>query len=125
MNIFGISIDSCYAHVRLINVREISFSLLSDTDGPYQGSWSLPTMSRTPPRRPETCAGHRKSRHIIRYLWQTDTANTQITLDELHNIVWRLNPLTEASESLYQTRTLYFALLILSTEHLLEVMYKV
>ena len=28
--------------------------------------------------------------HTIRYLWQTDTANTQITLDELHNTVRRL-----------------------------------
>ena len=90
MNVFDISTNSCYAHIRLINIRDINFPLLSDTDGPYQESWDLPTTNRIPPGRPETCAGHVNSGHTIRDLWQTDNVNTQITLDELHNTIRRL-----------------------------------
>lgn len=88
VDVFGISLDSCYAHERFINEYEIHFPLLSDTIGRVTDAYGLAY---------DEWDGHEgvskralvtiDETQTVRYVWQTDDAYDQPSIDELQEAV--------------------------------------
>lgn len=91
IDIFGISLDGCYAHQQFIRKYDLSFPLLSDTKGRVTERYgygydefehhegvskrALVTIDDT---------------NVVRYQWQTDNAYQNPDLDDLRETVLTL-----------------------------------
>lgn len=98
VDVFGISRDSCYAHKRFIQEYDLSFPLLSDTEGEITEQFDLlydewEHHSAIPKRALVTL----DSSHSIRYKWHTEDAYNSPNIDELEESVLSLAD-TQASD---------------------------
>ncbi|GAA0524669.1 Peroxiredoxin [Halorubrum aquaticum] len=91
VEVFGISRDSCYAHKRFIQKYDLSFPLLSDTEGEVIKEFDLmydewEHHTGVPKRALVTL----NESHDICYKWQTEDAYNSPNMDELEQSVLSL-----------------------------------
>jgi peroxiredoxin len=96
VDVFGISLDSCYAHKRFIREYDLPFPLVSDTTGPVTKQYGLTYdeweyHQGVPQRALITVDDSQR----VRYKWHTADAYQSPSLDELH----------QTAESLAETAT--------------------
>ncbi|WP_435074312.1 redoxin domain-containing protein [Halorubrum sp. HHNYT27] len=91
VDVFGISRDSCYAHKRFIKQYDLSFPLLSDTEGEVIRKFDLVydewEHHRGVPKRALVTLDES---HEVRYRWQTEDAYNSPDMDELEQTVLSL-----------------------------------
>lgn len=91
VDVFGISLDSCYAHKRFIQENDLPFPLLSDTVGEITERYGLAydewENHKGVPKRALVTVD--KS-NTVRYTWVTENAYNNPSLDELHQTVTML-----------------------------------
>lgn len=91
VTVFGVSLDSCYAHKRFIQEYNFSFPLLSDTKGRVTEEYGLAYDELEDhegvPKRALVTVDESQT---VRYTWKTEDAYEQPTLDELHRTVTSL-----------------------------------
>jgi peroxiredoxin len=85
VDVFGISLDTCYAHRRFIQEYELPFPLLSDTKGRITEQFGLAYdewehHEGVPKRALVTI----DDSNTVQYLWHTEYAYDSPSLDELH-----------------------------------------
>jgi peroxiredoxin len=91
LDVFGISLDSCYAHQRFIQEYDLPFPLLSDTVGRVTEQYGLDYdkwehHEGVPKRALVTI----DDSNTVQYLWHTDDAYDSPSLQELHQTVLSL-----------------------------------
>jgi peroxiredoxin len=91
VDVFGISLDSCYAHQKFIQEYELPFPLLSDTTGRITEQYGLAYdewehHEGVPKRALVTI----DDSNTVQYLWHTEDAYNSPSLDELHQTVLSL-----------------------------------
>lgn len=91
VDVFGISLDACYAHKRFIEEYDLPFPLLSDTTGHVTEQYGLDydewEYHKGVPKRALLTIDE-DSR--VRYKWQTEDAYESPSLEELHQTVLSL-----------------------------------
>lgn len=91
VDVFGVSLDSCYAHMRFIEEYDIPFPLLSDTTGTVTERYGLAydewEHHEGVPKRALLTIDETRS---IRYKWLTESAYESPSYDELHQTVLSL-----------------------------------
>lgn len=91
VDVFGISLDSCYAHQKFIQEYDLPFPLLSDSKGRVTEQYGLAydewEHHRGVPKRALVTVD---ASDTVRYLWQTDDAYDSPSLGELHQTVLSL-----------------------------------
>jgi len=88
VDVFGISLDACYAHKRFIKEYDIPFPLLSDPKGRVTEQLGLAyeeweSHEGVPKRAIVTI----DDSQTVRYVWSTEDAYESPSLDELHEAV--------------------------------------
>lgn len=88
VDVVGVSLDSCYAHKRFIEQYDLPFPLLSDTTGQVTEQYGLAYDEwehhvGVPKRALVTVDDSR----TVRYVWVTENAYENPSLDELHDTV--------------------------------------
>lgn len=91
VDVFGISLDSCYAHKRFIQEHDLPFPLLSDTTGRVTEQYGLAYdewehHEGVPKRALLTIDDSQQ----VRYKWYTEDAYQSPSFDELHQTVTAL-----------------------------------
>ncbi|WP_424015941.1 redoxin domain-containing protein [Halorubrum xinjiangense] len=91
VDVFGVSRDSCYAHKRFIREYDLSFPLLSDTEGEVIKEFNLAydewEHHAGVPKRALVALDES---HDVRYKWQTEDAYEAPDMDELEQSVLSL-----------------------------------
>ncbi|WP_336326528.1 redoxin domain-containing protein [Halovenus sp. HT40] len=92
IDVFGISLDRCYAHQKFIHEYDLAFLLLSDTKGHVTEQCDLAydewEHHEGVPKRALVTIG---DSNTIRYIWHTEDAYESPSLEELHETI---QPLT-------------------------------
>lgn len=92
VDVFGLSLDSCYAHEKFIEEYDIPFPLLSDTTGTVTEQLGLAydewEHHEGVPKRALVTIDDAQT---VQYKWSTESAYESPTLDELHEAVMRGN----------------------------------
>jgi peroxiredoxin len=92
LDVFGLSLDSCYAHRRFIRQNDLNFPLLSDTGGRVMDTYGLAheelnhhegVSKRTLMTVDDT--------RTVRYSWKTEEPNEEPNLEDLHQTVKALD----------------------------------
>lgn len=86
IDVFGVSLDSCYAHQQFIQEYDLPFPLLSDTVGRVTEQYGLDydeweNHEGVPKRALVTI----DDTDTVRYTWKTDDAYESPTLDDLQD----------------------------------------
>lgn len=88
VDVFGISLDSCYAHEQFIQHHDLNFPLLSDTVGRVTENYGLAydeweDHEGVPKRALVTV----DDSQTITYTWMTEDAYENPSLDDLHQTI--------------------------------------
>lgn len=88
VDVFGLSLDSCYAHKRFIREHDLNFPLLSDTKGRVTEEYGLAYDEweghEGVPKRALVTVDESRT---VRYTWKTEDAYEQPSLGDLHRTV--------------------------------------
>jgi peroxiredoxin len=88
VDVFGLSLDSCYSHKRFIQENSFNFPLLSDTKGRVTEDYGLAYDEwedhEGVPKRALVTVDESQT---VRYTWKTEDAYEQPSLDDLHQTV--------------------------------------
>ncbi|WP_256301652.1 redoxin domain-containing protein [Haloarchaeobius salinus] len=91
VDVFGVSLDSCYAHQRFIEEYDLPFPLLSDTRGRITDQYGLAydewEHHEGVPKRALLTIDESRS---VRYKWVTEDAYESPGMDALHQTVLSL-----------------------------------
>jgi peroxiredoxin len=94
LDVFGLSLDSCYAHRRFIRQNDLNFPLLSDTRGRVTDAYGLAheelNHHEGVSKRALVTVDDTRT---VRYAWKTEEPNEEPSLDELHQTVKALDDL--------------------------------
>lgn len=88
IDVFGVSLDSCYSHQRFIEEYDLSFPLLSDTVGHVTEQYGLAydewEYHQGVPKRALVVID---DTNTVRYTWKTEDAYESPTLDDLQDAI--------------------------------------
>lgn len=88
VDVFGISLDSCYAHQRFIQENNLSFPLLSDSTGEITDRFGVAYDTWEHHKGvPKPALITIDDTQTVRYTWITDSAYETPTLDELRQTI--------------------------------------
>lgn len=91
VDLFGVSLDSCYAHERFIEEHDLPFPLLSDTLGEVTAEYGLSYDEHEHHRGvPKRALVTVDEQNTVRYTWKTENAREKPSLQTLHETVTTL-----------------------------------